>query len=179
MNRCLALLLAVMFATLTVSSACVAAPAEWIDFTLRPERGDGGKIHASFDADERGRDRNSWSTGFRPSDLTGLDLAGFRGSGTRPLHFAVVREAGRLDCSGNGGGSRANGTCRNTADAGFAQMLPPHGNGRPNREQPFGQMALDARRSDSAAFRAGTILRLPMQLPLISWALRVRRSAPR
>jgi uncharacterized membrane protein len=40
------------------------------------------------------------------------------------------------------------------------------------------KMALDARGSDSAAFRAGTLLRLPMQLPLIAWALRVRRSAP-
>jgi uncharacterized membrane protein len=41
------------------------------------------------------------------------------------------------------------------------------------------KMALDARRSDSMAFRAGTILRLPLQLPLISWALRVRRGAGR
>jgi uncharacterized membrane protein len=41
------------------------------------------------------------------------------------------------------------------------------------------KMALDARRSDSAAFRAGTMLRLPMQLPLIGWALRVRRSVRR
>jgi uncharacterized membrane protein len=39
------------------------------------------------------------------------------------------------------------------------------------------KMAVDARRSDSAAFRAGTLLRLPMQLPLIGWALRVRRAA--
>jgi uncharacterized membrane protein len=39
------------------------------------------------------------------------------------------------------------------------------------------KQALDARRSDSAAFRAGTILRLPLQLPLITWALKVRRGA--
>lgn len=39
------------------------------------------------------------------------------------------------------------------------------------------QMALDARRSDSRAYRAGTILRLPAQVPLIGWALHVRRSA--
>ena len=37
------------------------------------------------------------------------------------------------------------------------------------------KMALDARRSDSAAYRAGTVLRLPLQAPLIAWALRVRR----
>jgi uncharacterized membrane protein len=41
------------------------------------------------------------------------------------------------------------------------------------------QMAVDARRSDSAAYRAGTLLRLPMQMPLILWALRVRRDASR
>ena len=39
------------------------------------------------------------------------------------------------------------------------------------------KMALDARHSDSAAFRAGTLLRLPLQWPLIAWAWRVRRSA--
>jgi uncharacterized membrane protein len=39
------------------------------------------------------------------------------------------------------------------------------------------KMALDARHSDSRAYRAGTILRLPLQLPLIAWALRVRGSA--
>jgi uncharacterized membrane protein len=39
------------------------------------------------------------------------------------------------------------------------------------------KMAVDARRSDSTAYRVGTILRLPMQLPLIAWALKVRRQA--
>lgn len=39
------------------------------------------------------------------------------------------------------------------------------------------KMALDARGSDSAGYRAGTLLRLPLQLPLIGWALRVRRGA--
>lgn len=39
------------------------------------------------------------------------------------------------------------------------------------------KMAIDARKSDSAAYRAGTILRLPLQAPLIAWAWRVRREA--
>lgn len=39
------------------------------------------------------------------------------------------------------------------------------------------KQALDARRSDSTAFRIGTILRLPMQLPLITWAMKVRNTA--
>ncbi len=39
------------------------------------------------------------------------------------------------------------------------------------------KMALDARASDSAAYRVGTVLRLPAQLPLIAWAFQVRRDA--
>jgi uncharacterized membrane protein len=39
------------------------------------------------------------------------------------------------------------------------------------------KMALDARHSTSTPYRVGTWLRLPMQLPLIAWAARVRRSA--
>src|SRR6185369_16392575 len=63
MNRCLAFLLALMFATISVSSACVAGSPDWIGFTLRPEQGDGARIHASFRDEDRDRDRNSWSTG--------------------------------------------------------------------------------------------------------------------
>ena len=145
MNRCFAFLLALLFATLTVSSACVAAvPADWIAFDLRPESGD--KIHASFRDAERDRDRSSWSTGFKPSEMIGLDLAGFRAGGSRPLRFAIVREAGRLDCSGSGGGSHGYGNCRFTADPGFAQLLARRGIGTPTREQAFGLMAVNARR---------------------------------
>lgn len=39
------------------------------------------------------------------------------------------------------------------------------------------KMAVDARRSKSTAYRVGTMLRLPLQVPLIAWALRVRRAA--
>ncbi|HET6875953.1 MAG TPA: hypothetical protein VFH38_00335 [Jatrophihabitans sp.] len=38
------------------------------------------------------------------------------------------------------------------------------------------KVALDARNSDSGAYRMGTVLRLPAQLPLIAWALWVRRT---
>jgi len=154
MNRCLAFLLALMFATISVSSACVAGSPDWIGFTLRPEQGDGARIHASFRDEDRDRDRNSWSTGFRPSELVGLDLAGFRGSGARPLRFAIIREAGRLDCSGSGGDSHADGSCRFTADPGFLQLLARRGIGTPNREQAFGLMAVNARRDVVEALAA-------------------------
>jgi uncharacterized membrane protein len=39
------------------------------------------------------------------------------------------------------------------------------------------KMALDSGRNPSAAYRAGTWLRLPVQLPLVLWARRVAREA--
>ena len=38
MDRCLALLGALLLSLITVASACTAAPAEWIHFTLEPDR---------------------------------------------------------------------------------------------------------------------------------------------
>lgn len=39
------------------------------------------------------------------------------------------------------------------------------------------KMALEARHSSSVPYRVGTVLRLPMQVPLIAWAWQVRRCA--
>lgn len=152
MNRCLAMMCALLFAFVSVSSACMAAPSDWISFDLKAQS-DRREIHATFHDERRGNDRNIWSNGFKPSELIGLDVAGFYSAGSRPLRFAVVREAGRLDCAGNGGSSRAYGNCGFTPDAGFTQLLASRGIGRPDREEAIGLMALDVRRSliDSVA----------------------------
>jgi hypothetical protein len=152
MNRCFAFLLALLVATLTVSSACVAAPSDWIHFSLDGRRG--GEIQASFDSDNGGRGHDHWSTGVMPSQLIGLDIAGFHGAGAHPLRFAVVRQAGRLDCSGQGSGSHAAGNCGFTADPAFTDLLARRGIGRPNREQAFSLMALDVRRETVEALAA-------------------------
>ena len=144
MNRCLAMIFAVLCASLSVASACTAATSDWIYFTLEPGRSQ-GDIRASF-REDRDRRNNNWSTSFAPAQLTGLDVAGFRAAGTRPLRFALVREAGRLDCSGQGGNSSAAGNCSFTADPGFAALLESRGIGRPTRKQSFGLVALDVRR---------------------------------
>src|SRR5690349_12660052 len=114
MNRLLALIFAMVLATLAVSSACTAQPGDWIHFTLQPERSEGGELHATFERNDRGADKNSWSTGFKPSELIGLDISGFRGSGTRPLSFAMDRKAGRAACDGNGAKAYAYGNCNMT-----------------------------------------------------------------
>ena len=145
MNRFFALIGALLFAFISVSSACTAAPVETIHFILQTEHGS-DLIHADFRSGSRPNHDNNWSTGFRPSDLAGLDLAGFRGAGSRPLRFAVIREAGRLDCSGQGGQSYAAGDCNFTPDAGFIRLLESRGIGRPSDEQSMALMAVNARR---------------------------------
>jgi hypothetical protein len=145
MNRPLAFLAAVLCAGLAVSSAC-ANQTDVVHFTLDAERGGNGKIQASFRDDRSSRDDDNWSTGFLPSELIGLEVSSFRGPTIRPLRFAIVREAGRLDCAGNGGGERASGTCRFTADPGFTQLLVSRGIGSPTPRQAFGLMAVNVRR---------------------------------
>jgi hypothetical protein len=112
-----------MCALVTVSSACTAQSPDWVRFTLEPSQKDPAKIRASFRDQSDDRDHNNWSSGFMPSDLVGLDVSSFHGSGTRPLHFAIVREAGRLDCAGSGGNNYASGNCSFLPNAGFLQLL--------------------------------------------------------
>jgi hypothetical protein len=136
---------ALLFAFVSVSSACMAAPSEWIAFDLKAQS-DRQEIHANFRHESRGRDRNNWSNGFKPSELIGLDVAGFYSAGSRPLRFAVVRESGRLDCAGNGGSARAIGDCSFTPNAGFNELLAGRGIARPSREQSFAMTAVDVHR---------------------------------
>jgi hypothetical protein len=146
MNRPLALACASLLGVAALSVTAAAQPTDTIRFSLEPERGDAARIHASFRNDRDGRHHNNWSTGFLPSELTGLEVSSFRASGTRPIHFSIVREAGRLDCAGNGGGNIGSGDCRFTENPAFAQLLVSRGIGRPDREQAFGLMAVNARR---------------------------------
>jgi hypothetical protein len=146
MNRPLAFICALLFAFVSVTSACMAQPTDQVRFTLEPQRSSPEKIRASFRKEENGRNENNWSAGFMPSDLIGLEVSSFHAAGTRPLHFAIVREAGRLDCAGNGGGNYASGNCRFTADPAFTQALVSRGISRPTPDQSLGLMAVNARR---------------------------------
>lgn len=147
MNRPLALLCALLLAVISVSSACFAGSgSQWLTFRLEPahERG-GGQVHADFRSNESGHD-NNWSSDFPAAELIGLDIPTFRASGSRPLRFALVREAGRLDCSGNGGESYAHGNCQFTADPRFLALLAGHGIPAPNDENALALMAVNVRR---------------------------------
>ena len=58
MNRCVALLFAVCCAAVTVSSACIAQPNDWVHFALEPSR-EGGTIRADFRSETSGREYDS------------------------------------------------------------------------------------------------------------------------
>ena len=152
MTRMLAFVCAVMMTAITVSSACVANSVAPLQFTIEPT-GRVDQVELRFRrADSRGTD--SWSSTFRTGELAGLDAAALRGSGTSPLRFAIIREAGRVDCAGTGGNAMARGSCSLTPDRGFNDFLAANGIARPTEEQTYALIAVDARRDLVAALKA-------------------------
>lgn len=147
MTRCLALLCACLLSFVSISSTGFAAVGEDVTFSLSPSSKGVSAIRGDFRQERDGRNENSWNDSFHPREFVGLDLAGFRAVGSRPLRFAVMREAGRLDCAGHGGSSRASGSCRFSADPAFSNALAQLGVGRPSVHEAFGLMTLNARRS--------------------------------
>ena len=146
MYRPLAFICALFVSVMAVSTTCLAQSSDWIRFTLEPENGNSSRIHASFHHQPQGKDNNNWSTAFRPSELIGLEVSSFHGSGTRQLHFSIDREAGRLDCFGNGGNNFASGNCRFAENPAFRELLVSRGIGHATSEQMFGLMAVNAHR---------------------------------
>lgn len=154
MNRSLAFLGALLAACLAVSSACLAAAVEPIRFTLEAQHGNPAKIHASFHRLGTGPHDDQWSSGVMPSDLVGLEVSSFHAPGTRPVHFALVREPGRLDCAGSGGADFASGTCEFAQNEAFVQLLARAGIGRPTFDQSIALMAVNARSDTISAVMA-------------------------
>ena len=144
MNRALALIGAVLLSFLSIASACVAETPDRIQFSLDGQGGSEG-IQATFQSD-RPNHVDNWDSRFRPGELVGLDLAGFRAGGTHPVRFSVIREAGRLDCSGSGGRGLANGSCGFTPDPGFTRLLQSRGIAMPSVEQGLALMAVNVPR---------------------------------
>lgn len=144
MSRMLAFVAALLMSGLAVSSACVATGIEPLRFTIEPAN-NGQRVQVTFKRADQSY-TYSWSSSFGPSELAGLDPATFRAPGTRALRFTISREAGRVDCAGNGGNSMAIGTCSFTPDPGFNQFLAANGIARPTEEQSFGLMAVNAKR---------------------------------
>lgn len=145
MTRMLALIAALLLTAITVSSACVASTAAPLHFTIEPSR-HGSEVEVRFERERHGYSENNWSSSFPASQLAGLDVGGLNGTVTRPITFAIVRDAGRVDCAGTGGNQMAHGSCSATADESFNRFLAARGIARPTDEQTFGLIAVNARR---------------------------------
>lgn len=145
MTRMLAFVAALLLTAITVSSACVAQTATPLQFTIQPTRA-AGEVKVRFERERRGHSENNWDSSFRPADLAGLDVTALNSAGTRPIRFAIIRDAGRVDCAGTGGNAMARGTCSMTPNAEFNRFLAGHGIGAPSEDDTFGMIALNVRR---------------------------------
>ncbi len=135
MHRTFALLAAIMLTTLSIGTAGFAAASGSVRFSLEPARS-AGQVQLSM-RDVRDGRNNNWSSPIAVAELRGIDPARLRAGGSAPLAFAIVREAGRFDCSGRGGRGSADGECGFAPDAAFAQFLASRGIGRPTRDQAY------------------------------------------
>lgn len=144
MTRMFAFVAALLMTAIAVSSACVANAAAPLRFTIDPSH-QARKVEVRFNRDRDGHSDNNWSSSFQPAELAGLDVAALNSPGTRPIRFAILREAGRVDCTGSGGNEMARGSCTVTPDARFDRFLGEHGIAQPDEDQTFGLIALDVR----------------------------------
>ena len=163
MNRMFAFAAALLVTAVTVSSACVAQDPAALNFTMQPHS-DSDRVQLTFTRKDR-PESHTWSSSFRHADLTGFDVAAFRGAALQPVSFAIARDAGRMDCSGQGAGSMARGGCSVTADAQFNAFLQSSGISRPTADETFGLISLDVKRElVTALARARYSARSPDEL---------------
>lgn len=144
MTRMLAFIAALLLTAITVSSACVARSTGPLQFTIEPRNS--GEVHIRFSRERNGHSESNWESSFPAAELAGLNLAALDSYGTQPLQFALVRDAGRVDCAGTGGNQMARGSCTLTPNADFNRFLASNGIGAPDEDQTFGLMALNVRR---------------------------------
>ena len=143
MNRPLALLMALLLTCVSLTSVGVAAELGRLSFHLETQRD--GRLQLSLSDDGMRNGRSSSSIDLR--DLQGLSRAALSGSTASPVSFALVREAGRIDCVGSGRNEAATGSCRFIPNAAFADLLAARGIGRPSERQAFGLTMVGASRA--------------------------------
>ena len=154
MYRTFAFFAALLISMIAIGSTSVAMPTGNIRFTLQPTQR-GGDVQLTM---RSGTDRhnNNMSSSFSLPQLAGLSPAWANGG---PLSFALVRDAGRVDCAGIARVGKAEGTCRFTRNQAFSDLLVRSGMARPTDEQAFGLTLVEARRDLLDALRAA---RYPM-----------------
>ena len=134
MNRVIALLAASACAALAVSSTCFAAEWSALPFQVAKTK-DAGRVQFSIEHRQGGQRSNNWSHTLPLAELQGLSAAQLQARDATALRFALVRPAGRLDCTGSARSSSGRGQCAFAANEAFAAMMARRGIGRPDRDQ--------------------------------------------
>lgn len=133
MNRAITLVAASLCAALAVSSACLAADWSPVDFRLG-RTGASGQVQLTLERNRPGN-RHSWSQRVAITDLQGLGQQQLAAARPTTAKFALIRPAGRFDCSGSVRSFKGSGRCGFGPDPGFNAMLERRGIGRPSIEQ--------------------------------------------
>src|SRR4051812_13439611 len=96
---------AVLAPAMTASSA--ADRPDSISWTLETNgsRKSGSEVQLTIDSRWGAGNQSTWSNSRNIGELHDLSPAQLMG-GTQPVRFALIKEAGRLDCSGTAGGGR-------------------------------------------------------------------------
>ncbi len=130
-------LAALSFATCAPAATPSTEPGQ-IDWSIERDgsQGDGSAVMLNVRSYWGAGQTSMWSHKQPIAELQGLSATQVTGP-SGPVRFAIVREAGRLDCSGSAGRLTGRGTCSFAADAGFGDFLAARGIGRPSPNQAF------------------------------------------
>ncbi|MCW3796611.1 hypothetical protein OMW55_02145 [Sphingomonas sp. BN140010] len=135
MYKFFALLAAICLAGIGVASSTMAANVGELGFTLSgTDRVD--RVQLTL-RDGRRSGMHS-SSSYRPNELAGLNTDALR-AGSGAIGFALVRDAGRVDCRGAAQrAGHAGGQCDFKADPRFAALLASRGIEAPDEEEALG-----------------------------------------
>lgn len=142
MSRPASLLAGLAASILTIASGVNAAVPTELEFRI--EERPGNEIRGDFR--RVGPGDSQWNSNFHPAEFAGLDRARLSAATETPIRFALVRDAGRLDCAGAGRSGTATGRCRYSPNQSFVTFLRSNGVGNVSDEQQFTMTAVGVRR---------------------------------
>jgi hypothetical protein len=151
MHRSLAICFALILTMISIASTGLAAEVGTLRFEV--SEASKGRLQLALSR-SRSPERTSGSS-FEVRELAGFDRAALKAREGLPVKFELVREPGRLDCSGRTAGRSARGTCRFTGDPSFASFLVGAGVRRPTEEEWLDLTMVGAGRSLVDALRQG------------------------
>lgn len=151
MHRSLSICLALILATLSIATTGFAAEGGALRFELSGASRDRLQLSLSRIVSAN---RTSGSS-FEVRELAGFDRAAFAGKDGTPVGFALVREPGRLDCSGRTTDRRATGSCRFTGNPAFAAFLVASGIRQPTEGEWIDLTMVGANRALVDALKRG------------------------